>query len=227
MTDAATPAAPQEQVQFSDKVIKQFREDFMRAGGTEEAFSARMAQEVSGGTVKPEPATVKVEGFEAGRMQDFKLPPMRNADGSHDAASHKVMLGGLVAGGFPAGLGSFLAAEIQRTGQKFESLPAAAKDAYKRAEAAKMDRKYGAEVAVERLELATQLVQEIEGKEKGFVDLLNKTGASHSSVVIELLYQHAKRLTDAKYGPGGVVTKREQSAKGQTAADALGIKRGR
>ena len=191
-------------------------------------ITAPAAQATAPTAAVAEPATVDVPGFPAGRAQDFKLPFTVDADGNIPWLEDRATRAWLVAGGFPVGVGNFIVAEIQKVGKQHAGMSAPEKEVFKRSEVSKLTRKWGEASTPENLGKVRGLVLELDERQPGFAEMLVKSGAVNSSVVLENLFLHAGRLLNAKYGPNGTVTKREQAAqankKAGSASAALGLK---
>jgi hypothetical protein len=199
--------------------VEQFKSDMKRAGLGEAEMSYQLGREGVGESVAPPaPATVDVPGFPAGRAQDFKLPYTADENGNYPITDDKNMRAWLTIGGFPVGIGNFLAAEIHRAKQTTEGMSDAEKQMRRAHTLAVLERKWGDKETLDRIDLVHGFVAEIEEKRPGFAQLLTDSGAGGLPEITEILYQHVSRLRETKFGPDGTVTKREQAAEAKKKA---------
>jgi len=101
--------------------------------------------------------------------------------------------GWLSTAGFTAGIGSAIAKEIAQVADAWEKMNPTERELWDRGEQAKLDGMWGDQKPA-KMELARQLIRELEAKSPGVVELLETTGAGNSAMVAAQLALHAERL---------------------------------
>lgn len=147
---------------------------------------------VSGPAVAPEVgAWLESQGFKPPRLEEYTLP---YADpGEHNAEVDRTIRGWVASAGFSVANGSELLQEIDRAAARHERMNATEREIYRRSEEALIRKILGPD-ADARLDLARQLVDEIDEARPGFKQLLNDTGAGNSARLLLLLANQATVL---------------------------------
>jgi hypothetical protein len=109
----------------------------------------------------------------------------------------------LSTGRFPREIGNFVADEISQTATRTHAMTDAQRAIWEQNERLTLERMWGPEKMQQRLALAQQLVQEVDKKHPGLVELLETTGAGNSSMVVMQVALHAERLLDRLSGNSG------------------------
>ncbi len=135
--------------------------------------------------------------FPPAKASDFNIPVVTDKDGSVDSAETiatvQAIRGALETAGVTKEIGSFIAAEAARGQAEWEKLDDTGQQLHRQKTMVALERRYG-EKTPEKIELARQLVREVEAKHPGIADLLDHTGASNSAVIIGQVIEHAERL---------------------------------
>ncbi len=106
--------------------------------------------------------------------------------------------GWLSEGRFDAGIGTFMAEEADRISDQLEKLSPQDKILWEKSQINTLHNIYKGDFT-RNIELARQLVSEIEARRPGLVKYLEDTGAGNSMMVVHQFVQQALRL-DARYG---------------------------
>lgn len=139
--------------------------------------------------------------FQPAKADDFALPREVFPEGMSEprmveqAAQFR---GWLEEARLPAAIGNTLAGEVAAANKAFTAMNDAERTLYQRSERAHLERLWGEETQ-RKIELAHQLVMEIEERRPGLVDLL-EGGAGNSAMVILNLALHAERLAARQGG---------------------------
>jgi hypothetical protein len=198
---AAAKAAARAEI---DRLTKGGDLDFIKAYAEGDvAARAKMdeLQRVANADVDPEAAAAEAAASDAafapGKPEEFKLPSLAGPGEEHSpdemVAHAETARGWLAAAELPASIGSALAEEVAQINTMYSGLDDGGVQLHAAGERAKLDRLWGDD-APRKIALARQLVRELETKKPGIVDLLSRTGAGNSSVVIAQLALHAERL---------------------------------
>lgn len=134
--------------------------------------------------------------FGGARPEEYDLPPMQKSTDRLDMDIHNgqlAMRNWLSEMKLPKGIGSFVATEVIKIGDHYRSMNSADREIYSRNERVRVEKIFGKETE-HNIELARQLVDEVETKRPGFRRFLEDTGAGDSAAVIVQLAEHAKRL---------------------------------
>lgn len=94
---------------------------------------------------------------------------------------------------FPKGIGSSLAKEIAREGERSANLSEAERTLYGKSQMLRLEKTWGAETQ-KRVSLARQLVRDLDKKSPGLVDFLERTNAGNNAQVIAMFAAQAERL---------------------------------
>jgi hypothetical protein len=126
---------------------------------------------------------------------DYEMPLMDPAlDSKTAAAFDKAARGWLYEAGFDRGRGTSLLREVDRVAQQHASMSDTDKKLYQTREREKLTRMWGDKTR-EKLGLARQLVQELEAKSPGLMDIL-EAGPGNSAMVIALIAAQAEILAN-------------------------------
>lgn len=142
-------------------------------------------------------AEQEIDAFAPAKADDFTLPPGLFPEGvppPHMVEQSAQFRGWLEEARLPKSIGDFLADEVAKVGNAFSAMGEAEQVLYQRSERAHLERLWGPEETQRKIELARQLVLEIDERRPGLVDLLLDTGAGNSAMVIMNLALHAERL---------------------------------
>lgn len=146
----------------------------------------------SGVAVSPDVgAWLESQGVKAARMEDYTVPHADERDYSVEA--DRLMRGWVASAGFSQSNGVELLAEIDRANSRHERMTAAERDIHRRSEETLIRKVLGPD-ADARLNLARQLVDEIDEARPGFKQLLDDTGAGNSARLLLLLANQAMVL---------------------------------
>lgn len=154
---------------------------------------------VSGVAVAPEVgAWLESQGMKPARLEEFNLP---YADpGEYDGEVDRALRTWVARAGFSASNGSELLNEIEYAAGKHERMNATEREIYRRTQDAEIRRVLGPD-ADARLNLARQLVDEIDETRPGFKRLLEDTGAGNSARLLLLLANQALVLAGRHQQP--------------------------
>ncbi len=135
--------------------------------------------------------------FPPGKASDFNLPVVTDQDGSADSAGTiatvQAIRGALETAGVTKEIGSFIANEAARGQAEWEKLDDTGQQLHRQKTMVALEKRYG-EKTPEKIELARQLIREVNAKHPGIMELLDHTGASNSAVIIGQVIEHAERL---------------------------------
>ena len=139
-------------------------------------------------------AEVVEPALPAAQAHEFDLPPMRDDGqpyGEADTAADTAIRSWMVAADLPKGVGSFIASEAKTLAPQIMAMDAPARELFKQQERTKLEALWKGDAFDKNLTAARQLVREIEAKQPGIVDFLERSGLGDSSLVIGLLASHA------------------------------------
>lgn len=190
---------------------------------TPEQLQTMAAELVKGGKLSQQEAdaALKVDGVEPAQQaaplspeaqeMDHAFPPAKPTEYDFTAlyngddvsketlAFDQQARGWLSEARFTKEIGSSLAREVDRVTVKHASMSEAEREIYKRTEFNKLERVWGSDTP-KKIGAARRLVLELEAKSPGIVDVLERTGAGNSAIVIAQIAMQAERLLARKGG---------------------------
>jgi hypothetical protein len=127
----------------------------------------------------------------------YAMPALIDEAGRYMAEADQQARAWLTGAQFPREVGSSVAQEVARVAAQYEGMGESARELWARSERATLERLWRGEFD-RKIALARQLVGEVEAKAPGLKDLLERSGAGNSSMVIGLLAMQAERLSKAR-----------------------------
>lgn len=134
--------------------------------------------------------------FPRAKPEEFTMPKLIGPDDRYTPEIQKfdqTARAWLSESRLPKEIGNAVARSIGETAVQFLKMNEGEREIFARTERAKLDRLWGADAA-RKIDLAKQLVHELEAKRPGVFWLLETSGAGNSSFVIAQLAVHAERL---------------------------------
>lgn len=186
------------------ETAKQCAQQMVDAGHfTIEQANERLAYE--GYTAKITPPTAPTSelasdmarNFSSAQAHQYEMPPLVNhvsAYGKDEQAQDLQQRNWLSEGGFPREIGNTLAQEIKKTSESLTKMNQVQRDAW-------LDKQNKTLTAIwgdkqdEKIQLARQLVNEIEARQPGLKAFLDRTGSGNDANVISILANHAKIMS--------------------------------
>jgi hypothetical protein len=133
--------------------------------------------------------------FPPAKASEFQIPKLGDGENvsPRDLGLIKHGQGWLSDAKLPASIGNAVAAEAKRVSDMNSGMSDADRVSFQTRERAFLTRLWG-DQAPQKIELANQLVAEIEAKRPGLFDFLQRTGAGNSAMIIAQFANHAERL---------------------------------
>lgn len=144
------------------------------------------------GELSPEAAEIDAL-FPPAKPSEYQMPDMGPEYGPAQQKLDTEARGWLADARFPAGIGSSLLAEVDRTAKAWAKMDDTARRMYAQQEISTLRKLWG-DSYEPRVKAAQQLVRELEAKRPGLARILEESGAGNSAAVIVQVALHAERL---------------------------------
>lgn len=136
-------------------------------------------------------------GFTPGRAEEFRLPRLNeDPNAPVDMKVDGAVRGWLSEARLSPEIGNFVAAEVNKVAQRWATMSEGERTLWQQSEKLRLER---LGFNSERIAVCRQMIEELEKKRPGVIQVLEDTGAGNSSTVIAMLVQHAERLA-ARHG---------------------------
>lgn len=202
---AAAPAIPEappiaSSSDFSPVELRSMADDLVTRGAltreTADAMlttdGAQIEQPKSEGELSPEAADID-SMFPPAKPEEYQMPNMGEIFGPAQQKLDGDARGWLTEARFPAGIGSSLLSEVNRTATAWNKMDATARTMYAQQEVTALQKLWGDGYAA-KVNAARQLIREMEAKRPGLARILEESGAGNSAQVIAQVALHAERL---------------------------------
>ena len=207
-TPTPAPAAtePQRSQPFTVAQLRTLAQDAVARGfkTREEAEAALKADGVPDGLDGPavNPAAAEIDAaFPPAKASEYQMPKLEDENGKYSPAMQQAdqeIRSWLVDAKIPAGIGTEILQTAAAFSPKWAAMTQTDRTAHDQAEHGKLQRLWGADYP-RKLDLARQLVRELEAKSPGkVIAVLDATGASANAMVIMHLADSAERLLRRK-----------------------------
>jgi hypothetical protein len=133
----------------------------------------------------------------AAKPTDYKMPALSEPGRQptkEAMAGDVLMRNALSTAGFARDVGSSLLAEAARTHTTFSKLSPDQQAGYAAAERTKLTRLWGDAATPGKLALADRLLNEVEQKHPGTIDLMRRSGALSNAMTVSLIVSRAEQL---------------------------------
>ncbi|MCR4346498.1 MAG: hypothetical protein NUV55_04760 [Sulfuricaulis sp.] len=136
-------------------------------------------------------------GFEPARPEHYIFPKPAGEMTPKDRQADMQLRNWLAGAKFPRDVGSSLAAEARKVIDAHSKMDDNQKEFYKRDQAFKLQSLWKDKFS-ERMNLARQLLTELDAKQPGILDFIDQSGLGNSAMIINLVSAQAERLSMRK-----------------------------
>lgn len=157
------------------------------------ADGAQIEQPKSEGELSPEAAEIDAV-FPPARPEEYQMPYLGETFGPAQQKLDADSRAWLAEARFPAGIGSALLTEVDRTATAWAKMDATARMMHTQTETSTLQKLWGVDGYAAKVSAARQLIREMEAKRPGLVRILEESGAGNSAQVIAQVALHAERL---------------------------------
>lgn len=201
--EAAIPEAPPiaSSSDFSHEQLRSMAADLVARGTlTRDAADAllftdgaQIEQPKPEGELSPEAADIDAL-FPPAKPSEYQMPNMGETFGPAQQKLDADSRAWLAEARFPAGIGSALLAEVDKTATAWNKMDATARTLHVQKETSVLQKLWGNDGYAAKVNAARQLIKELERKRPGIVEILERSGAGNSAQVIAQVALHAERL---------------------------------
>lgn len=208
MTPNATPELPRAEADTAPdphaEIWKAHADADLAANKIDTATHQQILSELGFNQQAPQPAAkdetaefLSAEGFTPGKASDFTLPAMVKDNEPFTPelqAADRTMRGWLEESRLTKEIGSYVASEIARAAPAWGRMNDGERELHGQKARAALEKLWGPDKAAERIELARQLVLEIDKARPGLIRFLDESGAGSNVNVIAQIGMQAERL---------------------------------
>jgi hypothetical protein len=204
--EAAPDLAAVTEQQFNQQMGSDLTADQLRDLAAGEVKAGRLTQEQADAALAADGvdggAPAELDGFEGAKPHEYQMPGRGDYDPKQREADLRIR-NWLSAAKFPREHGSSLATEASRVLKQHAELSDGEKEIFKRTEAVKLEKLWGPDFG-KRVALARQLLTELDAKQPGILDFIDRSGLGNSAMIINLVYAQAERLAARSAKAGSV-----------------------